>query len=111
MLSSQNTLPQDFTLFILMKEMSIDIWKYKLDWIAEKGGMVLLNTHPDYMDSEGKSPTVDEYPCEYYQNLLEYLEVRYRRKYWNMLPKDMVRYWLTNFYDRTDCETPNLDGN
>ena len=47
------TLPQDFTLFILMKEKNIEIWKQKLDWIAEYGGMVLLNTHPDYMNFDG----------------------------------------------------------
>jgi hypothetical protein len=32
------TLPQDFTLFILMREADIGIWKRKLAWIAEKGG-------------------------------------------------------------------------
>src|SRR4030042_4460225 len=43
------TLPQDFTLFVLMKERNIDIWKKKLYWIVEKGVMALLITHPDYM--------------------------------------------------------------
>ena len=43
------TLPQDYTTFILMQEKGIDIWKQKIDWVAVKGGMVLLNTHPDYM--------------------------------------------------------------
>ncbi len=41
------TLSQDFSLFILMKEDNIDIWKKKLDWIAERGGMALLDVHPD----------------------------------------------------------------
>jgi hypothetical protein len=36
------TLPQDFTLFVLMKQKNIDIWKKKLDWIVEQGGMALL---------------------------------------------------------------------
>jgi hypothetical protein len=45
------TLVQDFTLFTLMREQSIDIWKKKLDWIVQKGGMALLNTHPDYINS------------------------------------------------------------
>jgi predicted glycosyltransferase/peptidoglycan/xylan/chitin deacetylase (PgdA/CDA1 family) len=43
------TLPQDFLLFVLMQEKNIDIWKKKLDWIAEKGGMALLIAHPGYM--------------------------------------------------------------
>ena len=33
-----------------MKEQNIEIWKNKLNWITEKGGMVLVNTHPDYMN-------------------------------------------------------------
>ncbi|MBN1846624.1 MAG: hypothetical protein JW810_13130, partial [Sedimentisphaerales bacterium] len=44
------TLPQDFTLFGMLGESSIAVWKAKLDWIAERGGMALLLTHPDYMD-------------------------------------------------------------
>ena len=43
------TLPQDSTLFLLLRETTSDIWKGKLDWIAEHHGMVLLDTHPDYM--------------------------------------------------------------
>ena len=31
------TLPQDHLLFVMMKEKTIDIWKKKLDWIAENG--------------------------------------------------------------------------
>ena len=51
------TLPQDFTLFIILREESIDIWKKKLAWIAENGGMALLNTHPDYMSFKGITTT------------------------------------------------------
>ena len=40
------TLPQDSTLFMILQEKTIDIWTQKLDWVAEKGGMVLLNTPP-----------------------------------------------------------------
>jgi len=46
------TLPQDSTLFIIMEEKTIGIWKKKLDWVAEKGGMALLNSHSDYMRFE-----------------------------------------------------------
>ena len=57
------TLVQDFTLFRVLRERNIDIWKRKLDWIVERGGMVLLNTHPDYMCFGGK-PARDEFPVE-----------------------------------------------
>ncbi len=43
------TLVQDFNLFIVLRESTNAIWKRKLAWIAERGGMALLDTHPDYM--------------------------------------------------------------
>ena len=43
------TLPQDSTLFLVLAKRLPEIWMRKLDWIAEHGGMVLLDTHPDYM--------------------------------------------------------------
>jgi len=55
------TLSQDFTLYVLMRERTTDVWKRKLDWIAEHGGMALLNTHPDYMCFKGKKPGLEEY--------------------------------------------------
>jgi len=36
-----------------MQEKNIDIWKRKLEWVAENGGMPLVNTHPDYMNFDG----------------------------------------------------------
>jgi peptidoglycan/xylan/chitin deacetylase (PgdA/CDA1 family) len=49
------TLVQDFTLFILMAEKDIKVWKDKIDWIVEKGGMVLVNVHPDYVNFNNKN--------------------------------------------------------
>jgi hypothetical protein len=49
------TLPQDFTLFTVMREKDIDIWKKKLDWIVEKGGMALLITHPVCLVENGQA--------------------------------------------------------
>ena len=57
------TLPQDFTLFVILKQESIDLWKRKLDWVASKGGMCLLITHPDYMTFNGRPRRFDEYPA------------------------------------------------
>jgi hypothetical protein len=87
------TLPQDFTLFIILCEKSIDIWKKKLDWIAEHGGMALLNTHPDYMNFNAGRPGVEEYPAHYYEHLLTYIKTRYEGQYWHPLPKEMARFW------------------
>jgi peptidoglycan/xylan/chitin deacetylase (PgdA/CDA1 family) len=84
------TLPQDFTLFVLLKETSINIWREKLDWIAKNNGMALLNTHPDYMNFDGSKLLLEEYPFEYYKDFLLYVENKYRGRYWCALPKDVA---------------------
>ena len=87
------TLPQDFTLFILLGEKTIDKWKKKLDWVAENSGMALLNTHPDYMNFTRENREIDEYPVEYYRDFLEYVTHRYRGQYWHALPAEMANFW------------------
>ncbi len=85
------TLVQDFTLFVLMKEENIGIWTEKIDWIADNGGMVLVNVHPDYVSFDGKS-NMEEFPVEMYIQLLKYIKEKYNGKYWNALPKDVAVY-------------------
>ena len=91
------TLPQDFTIFVLMKEKDIDIWKKKLDWIVKNGGMALVITHPDYMKFGGGKIGIDEYPAQYYKDFLEYVKYQYEGKYWSALPRDMARFWASNY--------------
>jgi len=90
------TLPQDFTLFVLMGEKDIKIWKRKLDWIAEHGGMALLNTHPDYMNFNIDKHSIEEYPAQYYLEFLEYVQHKYKDHYWHGLPKDIARFYARN---------------
>ncbi len=90
------TIPQDFTLFVLMQEQTIDIWKKKLDWVATNGGMALLNTHPDYMNFKNRRCTFEEYPMEFYRDFLIYVKSKYKNRYWNPLPMDMARFWRGN---------------
>jgi glycosyltransferase involved in cell wall biosynthesis/peptidoglycan/xylan/chitin deacetylase (PgdA/CDA1 family) len=89
------TLPQDFTLFVLFRERTVDIWKRKLDWLARHGGMVLINTHPDYMCFNGARPGRDEYPVHYYEEFLNYVKQRYAGQYWDALPRDVAAYYRT----------------
>jgi glycosyltransferase involved in cell wall biosynthesis/peptidoglycan/xylan/chitin deacetylase (PgdA/CDA1 family) len=86
------TLVQDFTLFGVLRERNIDIWKRKLDWIAEQGGMALLNTHPDYMCFQGK-PNRDEFQVSYYDELLRYVHEKYEGSYWSALPREISQYY------------------
>lgn len=66
------TLPQDSTLFLLLGERGIDVWKEKLRWIAARGGLALFNVHPDYLafNASGRRGT---YPVALYRELLEFL--------------------------------------
>lgn len=89
-------LPQDFLLFILMQENDIDIWKKKLDWIANHGGMVLFNVHPDYMNIDEKSH-YEKYPLKYYKEFLEYIKSKYVGQYWHALPRDVARFWAGKY--------------
>jgi hypothetical protein len=91
------TLPQDFTVFVLLKEKTIDIWKRKLDWIAERGGMALVNSHPDYMHFGEGSPDFEEYSSELYREFLEYVEKKYSGQYWNALPKEVAFFLGENW--------------
>jgi peptidoglycan/xylan/chitin deacetylase (PgdA/CDA1 family) len=87
------TIPQDFTLFVLMKEGNIDIWKKKLDWIVDNGGMALVTTHPNYMNCKKRKCKMEEYPIEFYEEFLDYVKSRYEGQYWNTLPREMARFW------------------
>jgi hypothetical protein len=87
------TLPQDFTLFILLREKNIDIWKRKLDWIVQHGGMALINAHPDYMNFSDRSMGNEEYPAEYYRQFLDHIKTQYAGQYWQALPREIARYW------------------
>ena len=87
------TLPQDHCLFVILKENNIRIWQEKLDWIISQGGMVLLNTHPDYMSWEDESKTLDDYPVELYVEFLKYVKEKYSQNMWHPLPKELAIYW------------------
>lgn len=86
------TLVQDFTLFAVLREQNIDIWKRKVDWVAEHGGMVLLNTHPDYMCFDGLQNR-GQYPVSHYEELLRYVRERYEGSYWPALPREVAQYY------------------
>lgn len=94
------TLPQDFTLFIILKEKNIDIWKKKLDWIADKGGMALLNVHPDYMNFSDKRCSFEEYPAKFYEDFLEHIRMKYGDQYWHALPREIACFWKDSYVNR-----------
>lgn len=89
------TLVQDFTLFVILGETTIDLWKRKLDWIASNGGMALLNSHPDYMNFDTRPCAFEEYPVTLYKDLLKFVKDQHKELYWNVLPSQVWNFWTT----------------
>ncbi len=87
------TLIQDSTLFFLLEEKGPAIWKRKADWVAAKGGMVLLNLHPDYIGF-GFAP--DTFDAEHYREFLRHLKQQHAGKYWHALPRDVAQFVATH---------------
>lgn len=86
------TLVQDYNLFIVLKQRNIDIWKKKLRWLAEKGAMAMLDTHPDYMAMAGNQPSAFEFPVQYYRDFLDHIRTEYAGRYWSALPREVAAY-------------------
>lgn len=87
------TLPQDFTLFVILRKQDISTWTQKVDWVAARGGMVLVNTHPDYMRFPGDVSRPYTYDVGLYTDLLDYVLERYGDSCWCALPRDVARFW------------------
>jgi hypothetical protein len=95
------SLPQDSTLFLILREKTNEIWKRKLDWLAKHGGMALVNVHPDYI-AFGDSCLRTEFPVKLYQDFLVYVSREFGSCAWHVLPRDLAKFvkdsWLS-----TEC--------
>jgi peptidoglycan/xylan/chitin deacetylase (PgdA/CDA1 family) len=77
------TLMQDCTLTTVLGETAPRLWLEKVDFIESYQGMVLVNTHPDYL-----SKPVN---WEIYADFLQ--AMRRRGGYWHALPREVARWW------------------
>ncbi len=77
---------QDYSLFHILNDYTIDLWKRQIDAITKNYGLVTLLVHPDYISEKRARIT--------YQNLLEHLaQIREERKVWLALPREVDRWW------------------
>jgi glycosyltransferase involved in cell wall biosynthesis len=86
------TLPQDSTLFLVLKEKSPEIWLRKADWVVQRGGMVCVNVHPDYINF-GRRPNPRQYSVALYESFLGHIRRNYQGRYWHALPRDLARWY------------------
>lgn len=97
------TLPQDSTLYLVLDEKSPEIWKTKLDWLVARGGMALLNVHPDYIGFRNKLDP-SEYPAAWYKDFLQHIKDVYAGEFWNPLPREMAQWFK-------ETNRPKTNGN
>jgi peptidoglycan/xylan/chitin deacetylase (PgdA/CDA1 family) len=91
------TLPQDYTLLLLLQEKTPRLWLEKVDFIARYHGMALVNSHPDYLEAPQH--------LSVYEGFLSAMQQR--RDYWHALPRAVADWWRS----RMACGSPaNLPG-
>ena len=77
---------QDYTLFHILNDYSIDVWKHQIATITRRHGLASFIVHPDYVIAKRARAT--------YQSLLDHLaQVRDEGKTWIALPREVDRWW------------------
>jgi hypothetical protein len=80
------TTTQDYALFHILGDYSIDVWKRQIAIILENHGLISLIVHPDYI--------INERALGVYKSLLSYLaQLRRESNVWVTLPRDVDRWW------------------
>jgi hypothetical protein len=80
------TTTQDYMLFHLLNQRSIDLWKTQIELIMEKNGLASFIVHPDYL-MQPDTRSVYEDLLGYLLNLCE------KRNVWSALPSDIDGWW------------------
>lgn len=80
------TTTQDYSLFHILGQYSIDLWKQQIDAIVERSGLVSFIVHPDYIIERKAQDT--------YKALLAYLaQLRDEGKLKICLPGQVAQWW------------------
>jgi peptidoglycan/xylan/chitin deacetylase (PgdA/CDA1 family) len=80
------TTTQDYSLFHIIGEYTLDLWKRQTSQILAKHGLMNFIVHPDYI--------VDEKPQQIYRDLLTYLsQLRAEQHLWIPMPHEVDEWW------------------
>lgn len=77
------TIPQDHTVFVLLRRSDEALWSEKARFLRSRGGMVLVLTHPDYM--------LEAERLAAYRRFLE--EFAADESAWKALPREVSAWW------------------
>jgi hypothetical protein len=93
------TTSQDYSVFNILEEYSIELWKKQIELILKRNGLMTFLSHPDYL--------IDLKPRGIYDSLLSYLrKICDRHNVWHALPGDVDRWWRA----RNQMRIVNTDG-
>jgi len=80
------TTTQDYTLFNILNDYSIDLWKKQIELIMEKHGLISVIVHPDYVDGSRERKV--------HEALLAHLsDLREQKGIWITTPGEVDRWW------------------
>jgi hypothetical protein len=80
------TATQDYALFNLLTDYSIDLWRREIEIVQQQHGLVSFVVHPDYV--------IDPRPRATYRALLEHLsQIRAEGNVWFALPREINAWW------------------
>ena len=80
------TCTQDYTLFQILGDYSIDLWKTQIQAVQDNYGLISFIVHPDYI--------VESKPQATYKQLLSHLvELQSQGSVWSALPRDVAEWW------------------
>jgi len=93
------TATQDYSLFHILQDYSIDLWKTQIDLIRGRNGLISFIAHPDYL--------IGRRERKVYELLLDYLsQIVSREKIWSPLPREVDQWWR----DRSQMKLVCKDG-
>src|SRR5437762_8113237 len=90
------TTTQDYSLFNIIGDFSIELWKRQMDLILQKSGLASFLIHPDYILGADTSRV--------FHSLLEYLTgICADRHVWCPLPKQVDAWWTQRNSMKLEC--------
>jgi hypothetical protein len=91
------TLPQDHTLFTILRQDDETIWVRKAELLRARGGMVLMDTHPDYLTDEDTFTAYGRFLQQFVGDTSA----------WHALPHEVSSWWRRRSASHLE---PNGDG-
>ena len=80
------TTTQDYSLFHILNDYSLALWKQQVELIMQENGLITFIVHPDYILSEQAQAT--------YKQLLALInQLRAERKVWVARPQEVSDWW------------------